>query len=256
MADEKLLTIPGQGVGPMGERGTITATLRDATANPGPLGLMAFGMTTLLLNIHNAGIYEMNTMILAMGVFYGGIAQVIAGIMEWKKNSTFGMTAFLSYGLFWLTLVGLIAFPKWMGVDAPSENAMGYYLMAWGVFTGLMFVATLRINRSLQAVFLSPHHPVRAARLPRLGRRRRQCRDLPRRVRRDVGQDRRLGGHLRGLHRDLRIDRAGLERALRAHRPAAGAVPQEVGVRVYHSIAASAAFSQRSSETIVVTEGS
>ena len=65
---------------------------------------MAFGMTTLLLNIHNAGIYEMNTMILAMGVFYGGIAQVIAGIMEWKKNSTFGMTAFLSYGLFWLPL--------------------------------------------------------------------------------------------------------------------------------------------------------
>jgi len=155
MADEKSLTIPGQNTGPMGERGTITATLRDATANPGPLGLMAFGMTTLLLNIHNAGIYEMNTMILAMGVFYGGIAQVIAGIMEWRKNSTFGMTAFLSYGLFWLTLVGLIAFPKWMGIDAPSETAMGYYLLAWGVFTGLMFVATLRINRSLQAVFLS-----------------------------------------------------------------------------------------------------
>jgi hypothetical protein len=155
MADEKKLTIPGQSTGPMGERGTITATLRDATANPGPLGLMAFGMTTLLLNIHNAGIYEMNTMILAMGVFYGGIAQVIAGIMEWRKNSTFGMTAFLSYGLFWLTLVGLIAFPKWMGIDAPSETAMGYYLLAWGVFTVLMFVATLRINRSLQAVFLS-----------------------------------------------------------------------------------------------------
>ncbi len=155
MADEKSLTIPGQGMGPMGERGTITATLRDATANPGPLGLMAFGMTTLLLNIHNAGIYEMNTMILAMGVFYGGIAQVIAGVMEWRKNSTFGMTAFLSYGLFWLTLVGLIAFPKWMGIDAPSETAMGYYLLAWGVFTGLMFVATLRINRSLQAVFLT-----------------------------------------------------------------------------------------------------
>jgi len=142
-------------MGPMGERGTITATLRDATANPGPLGLMAFGMTTLLLNIHNAGIYEMNTMILAMGVFYGGIAQVIAGIMEWRKNSTFGMTAFLSYGFFWLTLVGLIAFPKWMGIVAPSETAMGYYLLSWGVFTGLMFVATLRINRSLQTVFLS-----------------------------------------------------------------------------------------------------
>lgn len=155
MADDKIKMIPGLEFGPMGERGVILATLRDATANPGPLGLMAFGMTTLVLNIHNAGIYEMNTMILAMGVFYGGIAQVIAGIMEWKKNSTFGMTAFLSYGLFWLSLVGLIAFPKWMGIDAPSETAMGYYLLAWGVFTGLMFVATLRINRSLQTVFLS-----------------------------------------------------------------------------------------------------
>jgi len=142
-------------MGPMGEHRVVLATLRDATANPGPLGLMAFGMTTVLLNIHNAGFYEMNTMILAMGVFYGGIAQVIAGIMEWKKNSTFGMTAFLSYGLFWLTLVGLLAFPKWMGIDGPDEVAMGWYLMAWGVFTGLMFIGTLRINRSLQTVFLS-----------------------------------------------------------------------------------------------------
>ena len=139
--------------GPMGERGTITATLRDATANPGPLGLMAFGMTTVLLNIHNAGFYEMNTMILAMGIFYGGLAQVIAGAMEWKKNSTFGMTAFLSYGFFWLTLVGLIVFPKWMGIDGPDEVAMGWYLMAWGIFTGLMFIGTMRINRSLQVVF-------------------------------------------------------------------------------------------------------
>jgi len=153
MADEKSLTIGGQSTGPMGERGTITATLRDATANPGPLGLMAFGMTTVLLNIHNAGFYDMNTMILAMGIFYGGIAQVIAGIMEWKKNSTFGMTAFLSYGLFWLTLVGLIVFPEWMGVDGPDDVAMGWYLMAWGIFTGLMFIGTLRINRSLQVVF-------------------------------------------------------------------------------------------------------
>ena len=155
MTDDKKELSPAGEFGPMGEHRVVMATLRDATANPGPLGLMAFGMTTVLLNIHNAGIFEMNTMILAMGVFYGGIAQVIAGIMEWKKNSTFGMTAFLSYGLFWLTLVGIIAFPKWMGIDAPSESAMAWYLVSWGVFTGLMFVATLRINRSLQTVFLS-----------------------------------------------------------------------------------------------------
>ena len=155
MADDNAKTILSQEFGPMGGRDRVHMTLHDTTANPGVLGLMAFGMTTLLLNIHNAGIYEMSTMILAVGVFYGGIAQVIAGIMEWKKNSTFGMTAFLSFGFFWLTLVGLIVFPKWMGIAAPSDTAMGYYLLAWGMFTGLMFVGTLRINRSLQTVFLS-----------------------------------------------------------------------------------------------------
>jgi hypothetical protein len=159
MADEKKLTIPGQSTGPMGERGTITATLRDATANPGPLGLMAFGLTTVLLNVHNAGLIPLSGIILAMGVFYGGLAQVIAGIMEWKKNSTFGMTAFLSYGFFWLTLVGIFAFPKWIGSAdlelGATSTALGYYLLAWGLFTGLMYIGTLRINRSLQVVFLS-----------------------------------------------------------------------------------------------------
>ena len=149
----------GAATGPMGERGTITATLRDATGNPGPLGLMAFGMTTILLNVHNAGLIPLSGIILAMGIFYGGIAQVIAGIMEWKKNSTFGMTAFLSYGLFWLSFVGIFALPKWIGsadLDlSATSTALGYYLIAWGLFTALMFVGTLRINRSLQTVFLS-----------------------------------------------------------------------------------------------------
>ena len=142
-------------VGPMGEHRTVYATLQDVTANPGPLGLMAFGMTTVLLNIHNAGAFKMNAMILAMGIFYGGVAQVIAGIMEWRKNSTFGMTAFLSFGLFWMTLAGLLIIGQIWPVWAPDETAMGWYLFAWGVFTGLMFVATLRINRALQTVFLS-----------------------------------------------------------------------------------------------------
>jgi succinate-acetate transporter protein len=161
MADDQQKTpsVLGQGVGPMGERGTITATLRDATGNPGPLGLMAFGLTTVLLNVHNAGLIPLSSIILAMGVFYGGLAQVIAGIMEWKKNSTFGMTAFLSYGFFWLTFVGIFAFPKWIGTSAldlgATSTALGYYLLAWGLFTGLMFVGSLRINRSLQTVFLS-----------------------------------------------------------------------------------------------------
>ena len=159
MADDRAKTIAGADVGPMGERGVIMATLRDATGNPGPLGLMAFGLTTVLLNVHNAGLIPLSGIILAMGVFYGGLAQVIAGIMEWKKNSTFGMTAFLSYGFFWLTFVGIFAFPKWMGAAkldlGATSTALGYYLLAWGLFTVLMFVGTLRINRSLQTVFLS-----------------------------------------------------------------------------------------------------
>jgi succinate-acetate transporter protein len=132
---------------------TVLAELKDRTANPAPFGLMAFGLTTVLLNLHNAGLFGMNTMILAMGVFYGGVAQVIACLQEYKKNNTFGATAFGSYGLFWLTFVGIFAFPKWMGIDAPTGTAVGWYLMAWGLFTGLMFIATLRINRSLQTVF-------------------------------------------------------------------------------------------------------
>ncbi len=62
-----------------------TIIIKDTTANPAPLGLLAFGLTTVLLNLHNAGFFEMNSMILAMGIFYGGLAQIIAGIMESKK---------------------------------------------------------------------------------------------------------------------------------------------------------------------------
>lgn len=131
----------------------VRTIAEDTTSNPAPLGLMGFGMTTVLLNVHNAGFYEMNSMILAMGVFYGGIAQIIAGVMEWKKNNTFGTTAFTSYGLFWLTLVGLILLPKTGWVEATSPGALGVYLIMWGIFTGYMFVGTLKLNRALQFVF-------------------------------------------------------------------------------------------------------
>src|SRR5512139_2123964 len=116
--------------------------LKDATANPAPLGLMGFGMTTVLLNLHNAGFYEMNSMILAMGLCYGGTAQIIAGIMEWKKNNTFGTTAFTSYGLFWLSLVGLVALPKFEPLSklAADDTAKAAYLAMWGVFTAVMFL--------------------------------------------------------------------------------------------------------------------
>lgn len=127
----------------------------DKTANPAPLGLLGFGMTTVLLNIHNAGCIPMSSMILAMGIFYGGIAQVIAGIMEWKKGNTFGTTAFISYGFFWLTLVGLLVLPKlgWWDAAEDMSGSMGYYLLLWGLFTFGMFFPTLKNNRALQVVF-------------------------------------------------------------------------------------------------------
>jgi succinate-acetate transporter protein len=92
-------------------------------------------------------------MVLAMGLFYGGMAQVIAGAMEWKKNNTFGTTAFTSYGMFWLTLVALVLLPKTGAIGAPDENAMAAYLAIWGLFTAVMFVGTLRLNHALQVVF-------------------------------------------------------------------------------------------------------
>ena len=129
--------------------------LKDSTANPAPLGLLGFGMTTVLLNLHNAGLFELNAMILGMGIFYGGIAQIIAGIMEWKKKNTFGTTAFTSYGLFWLTLVGLLVMPKLGWAEPTSKLAMGFYLTLWGIFTLVMFIGALKLNCALRFVFLS-----------------------------------------------------------------------------------------------------
>lgn len=122
-------------------------------ANPAPLGLMGFGMTTILLNLHNAGLFPIGAMILAMGIFYGGMAQVVAGIMEFKKGNTFGTTAFISYGFFWLSLVGLIVIPNLGWGQAPSKTAMSAYLLMWGIFTLSMYFGTLKTNRVLQFVF-------------------------------------------------------------------------------------------------------
>jgi len=124
-------------------------------ANPAPLGLMGFGMTTVLLNIHNAGFFPIVSMILAMGIFYGGLAQIVAGILEFKKGNTFGMTAFVSYGFFWLTLVHLIVLPKLGWMDATPKAFMGWYLFMWGLFTFFMWIGTFGKNRALQVIFFT-----------------------------------------------------------------------------------------------------
>lgn len=131
-----------------------TITIKDTIANPAPLGLMGFGMTTVLLNIHNAGFFPIDTMIMGMGIFYGGLAQIIAGIMEFKKNNTFGATAFTSYGLFWLSLVAMLVMPA-TGLPAFNHLSKGMYLLMWGVFTFIMYFGTLKATKALQTVFFS-----------------------------------------------------------------------------------------------------
>ena len=129
--------------------------IKDNTANPAPLGLLGFGMTTILLNLHNAGIIELDSMIMGMGIFMGGIAQIFAGLQEWKKNNTFGATAFVAYGSFWLSLVAIWLIPSTsFGASfKSSESAIAWYLLLWGIFTFFMFIGTLKLNRMLQVVF-------------------------------------------------------------------------------------------------------
>lgn len=132
---------------------TNSIEIKDTTANPGPLGLVGFGLTTILLNLHNAGLFELNTMILAMGIFMGGFVQLCVGMLEWKKNNLFGLMAFSSYGAFWLVLVALILLPQ-MGLGtAPSATSMGWFLAAWGVFSTFLFVLTFKMARTMQLVF-------------------------------------------------------------------------------------------------------
>lgn len=129
--------------------------IRDTTANPAPLGLFGFGLTTVLLNLHNAGIIGTGSMIVAMGLFYGGLAQIIAGIMEWKKKNTFGTVAFTSYGFFWISLVALLVLPRLGFADASDRSAMAAYLFVWGLFSFVLFIATLKMNRAIMLVFFA-----------------------------------------------------------------------------------------------------
>jgi succinate-acetate transporter protein len=133
----------------------IAEIIRDTTANPAPLGLMGFGLTTVLLNLHNAGLIAIGNAVLAVGLLGGGLAQIIAGVMEWKKRNTFGTVAFTSYGFFWISLVVLIVMPRFGIADASDRSGMAAYLFVWGLFSVVMFVATLKMNRALMLVFFA-----------------------------------------------------------------------------------------------------
>ncbi|MEJ6981539.1 acetate uptake transporter [Pedobacter sp. P351] len=127
--------------------------LKDTYANPAPLGLFAFGMTTVLLNLHNAGFIRLDSMVLAMGIFYGGVAQILAGIAEGRKNNTFGYTAFISYGFFWLSFAALLIMPKMGWISEVSTGSLVAFLTMWGIFTLLLFIGTFKVSVALQLVF-------------------------------------------------------------------------------------------------------
>lgn len=127
--------------------------IADTTANPGPLGLLCFALTTILLSAHNAGFFPIDSVILGMAVFYGGIGQVIAGIFEWKKNNTFATTAFVSYGFFWLSFAAILVFPRLGIAEKPSEITIASFLLVWGLMSAVLFIGTFRLNKALQVTF-------------------------------------------------------------------------------------------------------
>jgi len=124
--------------------------LMDNTANPAPLGLCAFGMTTMLLSLHNAGLTTLSSTILAMALLYGGLAQVIVGIMEWKKNNSFGMLTFGSFGFFWISFATLLMLPVVGLATAPKAPELAAFLAIWGIFAFGLFICTLKMHRLLQ----------------------------------------------------------------------------------------------------------
>lgn len=119
--------------------------ISEVTSNPAPVGLFAFGLTTFVYSLYHAQAYPMNTMILAMALTFGGLAQLIVGIMEWKKNNVFASTIFLSFGCFWLSIFVLYTLPYVINAGAPDGRAMGTFFFVWGLFTvGLLTSALIR----------------------------------------------------------------------------------------------------------------
>jgi len=129
-------------------------TIMPATlANPAPLGLCGFALTTFVLNVHNAGLIAIGAA-LPLGLFYGGLAQLIAGFLEFRTGNTFGMTAFASYGSFWIALASMVLME--MNKLLPPEATKGWLLttlIAWTIFTFILWIATFRHTKALIWVF-------------------------------------------------------------------------------------------------------
>jgi succinate-acetate transporter protein len=126
-------------------------------ANPGPLGLSGFALTTFILSLFNAGILSGTHVgiVIGLAVAYGGIAQFAAGMWEFRTGNTFGATAFTSYGAFWISFAILVIGIGITKDNAPDNVAVGWYLLAWGIFTGLLMLASFRTNVATAAVFVA-----------------------------------------------------------------------------------------------------
>ncbi|MFE9098149.1 acetate uptake transporter [Streptomyces sp. NPDC007264] len=125
-------------------------------ADPGPLGLAGFALTTFVLSCFNAGLIAdmtLEAVVLPLALFYGGFAQVLAGMWEFRKNNTFGAVAFTSYGAFWLSFAAYVKFIAPHLVPAHAHQATGLFLLGWTIFTVFMTVVTTRISGLLLAVF-------------------------------------------------------------------------------------------------------
>jgi succinate-acetate transporter protein len=126
-------------------------------SNPAPLGLAGFGITTLVLSVINANLVGAGAtpVVLGLAFAFGGLAQLLAGMWEFRTGNTFGAVAFSSYGAFWISFFFLVTFDA--AKIAPASEAgpaVGLYLWAWGIFTGLLFLCTFASSRALQLLFL------------------------------------------------------------------------------------------------------
>jgi|SRR5579883_22802 succinate-acetate transporter protein len=147
------------------ERSEQPAAAAPATANPAPLGLCGFALTTFVLSCVNAGFIIPQgvglTIVLGLAVFYGGLAQMLAGMWEFKAGNTFGAAAFTSYGAFWLSFAaifipgfGVLAAFTGKAAATNINTAIGIYLLGWTIFTALMTLGTLKSNVALISVFV------------------------------------------------------------------------------------------------------
>ena len=125
-------------------------------ADPGPLGLAAFALTTFVLSMFNADLIGKGgePIVLGLAVAYGGFAQLLAGMWEFRTGNTFGAVAFTSYGAFWLSFFAFVQFFEKDVPKADAGHAVGLYLIAWGIFTAYMFIASLRTTAAIATVFV------------------------------------------------------------------------------------------------------